>query len=227
VWRRVLLSGAITAALVAFLPNPRKAAQSNVRPVQYTGGQDAGLGKILIAKAGLPDPNFADTVVLIVQYDEDKGAVGLILNRRTDVPLSKVFPDVKGAKDDPVFEGGPVETETGQALLRSRVKVEGATHILGDVYASGSKDLIEKSVAAGTTASAFRLYIGYGGWGPGQLEREIAAGGWTVLRGTAAIVFDDEPGSLWQRLQHDSETRIAAELGPRPPQFDAAGAVLP
>ena len=76
------------------------------------------MGKLLVAKPELADPNFAATVVLIVHYEDEKGTIGLILNRRTDVPLSKVLPQIKGAKEDPVYEGGPVETATAQALLR-------------------------------------------------------------------------------------------------------------
>lgn len=171
--------------------------------------QEVEVGKLLVAKPELADPNFAETVVLIVHYDSDKGAVGLILNRRTRISLSTIFPQVKSARNDPVYAGGPVATETAQAVLRSREKPEGATLVFGDIYASGSKELIEKSVGAGASSSRFRLYVGYAGWGAGQLEHEIEIGGWSVLRANAAIVFDDSPESLWQRLQHATETRIA------------------
>lgn len=179
------------------------------QPTQYGGRQDPGVGKILIAKPELADPNFAESVVLIIHFDDDKGAVGIILNRRLHVPLSKVLPQVKGAGADPVFEGGPVETETAQALIRSHEKIEDGTRILSEVYASGNKDVIEKFVTSGAKPTNFRLYAGYAGWSPGQLEREIEVGGWTVLRATADIVFDDRPDSLWQRLQRDTKTRVA------------------
>src|SRR5437588_1302326 len=183
--------------------------RTNVRPAQYGTRQEVAVGKLLIAKPQLADPNFAESVVLIVHYDSDKGAVGLILNRRSNVPISKVLPQVKGAKEDPVFEGGPVETATAQALVRSKEKPEEATRVVGDVYTSGSKNVIEKFVASGAAASEFRLYVGYAGWSPGQLEREIDLGGWSVLRANTDLVFDDKPDSLWMRLQHDTETRIA------------------
>jgi len=216
VWRRLLLTGAVTLAVVALVPQRRTPARNELRRVQYAD-QEISVGKLLVAKPELGDPNFANTVVLIVHYDEENGAVGLTLNRKTNVPMSKVFPDTKGAKDDPIFEGGPVETGTAQALLRSREKVDKSTHIFGDVYASGDKDVIEKSVSAGTTPATFRLYVGYGGWAAGQLEREIEMGGWSVLRGKPDIVFDDEPESLWQRLQRQTETRIAFLVGPERP----------
>lgn len=179
------------------------------RKAQSGSSEDLATGKILVATPGLGDPNFAQTVVLIVHYDEDNGAVGLILNRATETPLSKIFPQVKGAKNDPVFEGGPVETDSAQALLRMREKPASASRVLAGVYASGNKEFIEKSVASGAASANFRLYAGYAGWGPGQIEKEIDMGGWSVLRASAGIVFDDKPDTLWQRLQHDSETRIA------------------
>lgn len=205
--------------------------QGRLHPVQSGSHQDLAVGKILVAKPELADPNFAQSVVLIIHYDEDKGAVGLILNRRSNVPLSKALPDVKGAKDDPVYEGGPVETATAQALFQSHEKQEGTTRILSNLYASGSKEVIEKLAASGAGASQFRLYAGYAGWSSGQLEREVEIGGWSVLRATTEIVFDDRPDSLWQRLQHDAETRIARNLfywpvvgvGPRPSRFCRLG----
>lgn len=198
---------------VALLAGLSLHRRNNLRPIQYGSRQELAVGKLLIAKPELADPNFAESVVLIVHYDNDKGAIGLILNRQTKVPLSKVLPQVKGAKEDPVYEGGPVETATAQALLRSREKPEEATRVLGDIYASGSKDVIEKSVTAGASPSEFRLYAGYAGWAPGQLEREIEVGGWSVLRATTEIVFDEKPDSLWRRLQRDTETRIACGTG--------------
>src|SRR5271165_1651628 len=137
-----------------------------VRPVQLGSSQDVATGTILVATPGLSDPNFSQTVVLIVHYDEDQGAVGLILNRVSDTLLSKLFPKFKLAKDDPVFEGGPVESASAQALIRTRTKPEGASRVIAEVYASANKGFIEKSVSSGAAHTTFRLYAGYAGWGP-------------------------------------------------------------
>ena len=95
-------------------------------PIQFKDPKDLGVGKLLVSSRGLGDPNFAGTVVLLVHYDE-KGVLGLILNRRTDVPLSQVL-DLKAAKDrsDPVYLGGPMEPSTVFALFQSSVKIENA-----------------------------------------------------------------------------------------------------
>lgn len=197
-------------AAMALLVGLSEHRGGKLTPVQYRSSQELGAGKLLVANPDLADPNFVETVVLIIQYDTDKGAAGLILNRQTKITLAKVFPELKGAKEDAVYEGGPVETAAAQALLRSNTKPEGASRVFGDVYSSGSKEVIEKSVSSGASSSSFRLYVGYGGWSAGQLEREVEVGGWSVLQGNADLVFDGNPHSLWQRLQHDTETRIAA-----------------
>jgi putative transcriptional regulator len=209
VWRQLTLSSAVAAIAVFAILSGRRAP--SVHPAQYRATAEPAVGRLLIARPQLPDPNFSDSVVLILQYDQDKGTVGLIINRPTKISLSRIFPQLKGAKADPVYEGGPVDKGSAQALLRSAEKPEGAVRVFGDVWATGSKDRIEKSVTAGDASTTFRLYAGYGGWGPGQLEHEIELGGWSVLRATAALVFDVDPDSLWQRLQHQTETRIATD----------------
>src|ERR1700677_3003594 len=97
---------------------------------------DLAVGRLLVASRDLGDPNFAKTVILLVHYDEDKGAVGLVLNKRTDVPISRVFHDLKEAsgRSDPVYIGGPVELSSVLALLKSPAKPEGADKVFGDVY---------------------------------------------------------------------------------------------
>jgi putative transcriptional regulator len=201
-WRLWLIAGALLATAFA--------GQTNAPG-------DIGVGRLLIATKDLADPNFAETVILIVDYDSEKGASGLILNRRTTVALTKLFPDLKNAPGDPVYQGGPVEVTGAQALLRAHTKPENANRVFGDVYVTGSKDLIEKSVGASDPAS-FRLYVGYGGWGAGQLEREIDLGAWEVLNGKTSIVFDDDPDSLWSRLEEMAHSRIAMRRAARVPQ---------
>ncbi len=167
------------------------------------------IGNILLSSEKLADPNFAESVVLLVQYDEAEGTVGLIVNRQTEMRLSQIFPKAKHASADPVYMGGPVGIMSAQALVRLPAKEEGATQISGDIYLTGTKDLIEKSIASRLDSSKFRLYLGYAGWAPGQLEMEIRVGAWSVLSGSSKIVFDPRPDSLWSRLVHESHMQIA------------------
>lgn len=201
-WQWVIL--VMTAALS--FANP--AIGSSLHYAQYAADSVAA-GQLLVADEDLQDPNFAKSVVLIVDSDPDQGTVGIIVNRRSDVPLAKVFPRIKGASSDPVFMGGPVEIGSGQALFRTAGKDDATRQIADDVYVSGSQELIEESIASKTSPAKFRLYLGYAGWAPGQLEAEIAAGAWVVRSASASLVFDADPGSLWTRLIHEARMRIA------------------
>jgi putative transcriptional regulator len=181
------------------------------RAAEYRSERQPAVGDILVASEKLADPNFAQSVVLIVQYDDQDGTVGLVINRRTEIPLSRIFPKTKHAAGDPVYMGGPVSTTAAQALLRLSKKADQATPVIADVYITGAKELIEKSVASRLDPSKFRLYLGYAGWAPGQLETEIQLGAWAVLHSVPDIVFDENPDSLWSRLKRESQMQIAGD----------------
>jgi putative transcriptional regulator len=178
--------------------------------VPDAGEKRLSSGDLVVASEKLGDPNFAESVVLILEHDEDKGTVGVIINRRSELPLSRVFPDIKGASADPVYVGGPVSLTAVQALLRSPEKSDDVRQVSGDIYATGSKEIIEKSVRSRIASSKFRLYVGYAGWAPGQLEMEIKIGAWIVLSNRSKLSFDEDPDSLWSRLNRESQMQIAA-----------------
>lgn len=184
----------------------------------FCQSEDLGVGKILVASRDLGDPNFAKTVILLVRYDEDKGGVGLVINKRTDVPISKVFEDLKEARgrNDPVYVGGPVELNTVMALLKTASKPEGATRVFGDVYLISDKDLLTHTLASSAEAAVFHTYVGYAGWGAGQLEHEVDLGAWHIMPGDSATVFHADPDSVWPRLIRRTETQIARAFSYRP-----------
>ncbi len=180
-------------------------------PIQSKNPNDLAAGKLLVASRDLGDPNFAETVVLLIHYDA-QGAVGLILNRRTDVPLSQALKDLKAAKDrsDPVYLGGPVETPAVFALLRSPTKVEGAEHIFGRVYLISSKALFEKTISARPDPGVFHVYLGYAGWNNDQLREEVELGAWFIFPADARTVFNSDPDSLWSQMIRKTELKLAA-----------------
>lgn len=182
----------------------------NLRRVHYRAEDELSAGSLLVASEKLGDRNFAESVVLILEHDEDKGTLGVIINRRSEVPLSRVFPDIKGASSDPIYLGGPVSTTAVQPLLRLPNEMDGVRHVSGDVYATGSQQVIEQSVRSRVVPSKFRLYVGYAGWAPGQLDAEVRIGAWQVLANRSKLVFDDDPDSLWSRLTRESQMQIAA-----------------
>lgn len=180
---------------------------------QFIDSQHLAAGQFLVATDKLGDPNFSESVIVLVQYDAGEGAVGIIVNRKTQLSLSRIFPDKK-ATDDPVFEGGPVEIQVVQALLRSATKPGKGTLLVGDVYATGSKQEIDKAISARVAPSKFRAFLGYAGWGGGQLEAEIQAGAWSVLKATPKMLFDEDPDTLWERLNRQANGQIAQLILP-------------
>jgi putative transcriptional regulator len=182
-------------------------------PAQST--HDLGIGKVLVARRDAPDSTFAETVILVVRYTQG-GTVGLILNRRTEVPVSRALDPLKGAsgRSDPVYAGGPVELPNVLALLRTNAMPDGAEHVTGKVYMVPTGALLEKTLVKRPDPADFRVYLGYCGWAPGQLENETSRGFWKVLNGSADIVFDAEPETLWSRLIERAEQRIARAQGP-------------
>jgi putative transcriptional regulator len=162
-------------------------------------------GRFLVASRELRDSNFRETVVLIVEYDPRGGALGLIVNSPTEVLLSQVFPDLEGGTgDEPVFRGGPVDPMQVTLLVRSDdPEADGARpaqHVFEDVYFSNNRGLIEWMVRAPEVAGSLRSYAGYAGWSPGQLEAEIAVGGWHVMRGEPEAIFEEPSAKVWPRL---------------------------
>jgi putative transcriptional regulator len=171
---------------------------------------DPATGKLLVATDTLKEAPFAQSVILLIHYADD-GVVGVILNQPTKMPLSEVFPGKTKGKNraDPAYRGGPVEETGVLALLRSAAAPEEAANVLEDVYAATGERLLSESVSAEKGPEVFRVYLGYCGWAPDQLEMEIEAGAWRVIDGTADLVFDREPATLWRRLFQKINLRMA------------------
>jgi putative AlgH/UPF0301 family transcriptional regulator len=173
--------------------------------------EDLAAGKLLVASRDLIDPNFAQTVVLLVRFDEDSVA-GVILNRRTQIPISRVFSDLKEARrqSDPIYRGGPVERTAALALLRSPDKPAEAEPIFANVSMISNRTALDKTIALGMHSSMFHVYLGYAGWTPQQLQGEVELGAWFVFPANAATIFDPDPETLWARTIRKTEQRIAS-----------------
>jgi|SRR5580704_14797579 putative transcriptional regulator len=159
--------------------------------------QDISVGKILVASRKSHDADFAATVILLVRHDR-QASIGLFVNRPLSIPLSEVYPELKGAQLK-LYAGGPV-TVGIRALYRSRAQPAGTTSVLQNVSMISTKTLLAKMAAAETSSNVFRVYAGYTGWSPGQLQDEVARGLWHVFAGDAGVVFDPHPETVWSRL---------------------------
>jgi putative transcriptional regulator len=176
---------------------------------QSARAKDLAAGKFLVANRKLLDPNFAESVVLLVDYQED-GVVGLVVNRRTDIPVSKALTVAEAKRRlDPVFVGGPVEASVVMALARLKANPDGAKRVLGDLYLISTRSLLTKTMASSLESSSFHVYLGYAGWTGPQLCHEVDIGGWFIFPGDAALVFDPNPATLWSRLIEKAEMQIA------------------
>lgn len=179
-------------------------------PVQSKDAKDLRIGNLLVASRHLADPNFAETVILLVRSDA-QGAIGLILNRRTDVLLSQVLDSFKAAKgcSDQIYLGGPLGSPTLFALLQSPAKLDGAEHILDSVYLISKKTLFDQILSAPPDPSVFHVYMGYAGWNSDQLRMEVQLGAWFIFHGDAKTIFDSDPRSLWPQMIQKTELEFA------------------
>jgi putative transcriptional regulator len=156
--------------------------------------------RFLVAARGLQDPNFAETVVLLVEQASE-GSWGLVINRPTTVKLSSLF-----AKDpflhrrsDTLHYGGPVEPARVLILLQSAVPLPDSVAVFEDVRLVLNPEALQALSEA--EKAVLRVFAGYAGWAPGQLEAEITRGDWLIQPAEAALVFSENPKAVWQLLQ--------------------------
>jgi putative transcriptional regulator len=178
--------------------------------VSPAAAQQIGKGVLLVAARDLPDPNFAETVVLLTHYDA-KAAMGLILNRPARLPVTALLKEWKSAQThaETVYAGGPVERGAILALLKAAVAPDGAAPVLQNIHLLRTRDSLDAALANGNGPSTLRLYLGYAGWGEGQLDREVRMGAWRLERATPDLVFAKDVPSLWRRLMDRSESTLA------------------
>ncbi|HLL66297.1 MAG TPA: YqgE/AlgH family protein [Micromonosporaceae bacterium] len=158
-------------------------------------------GRLLVATPALRDPNFERTVVLIVAHEEG-GALGVVLNRATEVPVSDVLGAWGGLAGEPpvVFEGGPVQPEAAICLARARPgagDLSGFSQVAGAV---GTVDLSADPDVLRPELVGVRVFAGYAGWSPGQMEREISSGSWFVFEALPGDAFAPRPDDLWSMV---------------------------
>lgn len=159
-------------------------------------------GVFLVAKPELEDPNFRQTVVLITQPEPGGGPIGVVINRSSERRLREVFPDNAqlAASDERIFYGGPVRRSVLLFVFRASTAPAASLHVLDDIYLSGNGTLLEELLARPEPTRDLRVYAGYSGWAPGQLQAEIARGGWVVVKAQVSLIFSQDPASVWGEL---------------------------
>jgi putative transcriptional regulator len=153
-------------------------------------------GKLLISSPSLADPNFRRTVLLLTHHDEE-GAVGLVLSRPSEMLIEEAVPDLGNLPyaDEIVFIGGPVQPEAVVVLVELVEPLEETEPIVGSVvYMPPGIDADE------LPALRVRVFAGYSGWGPGQLERELEQSDWIVAAALPQDIFASDPDELWRTV---------------------------
>ena len=160
-------------------------------------------GVFLVATTHLNSRTFSRTVILVVEHG-GQGSVGIIINRPSDVSLTRLVPKAKelGSTDDVVHFGGPVSPDAMVLLLHVRPPLapEQAVHVFDDIYLSSSSSVLERLLRRDDSEDMFHAYVGYAGWAPGQLTYEIKRGDWFVVPGDAEKIFSADPESMWPQM---------------------------
>lgn len=154
---------------------------------------------LLLSMPQLQDPNFARTVVLLCDYVPE-GAFGLVLNRPTEMPASamvRLDPPVSGANGLVLHVGGPVEPERGWILLGEPPDEPEYRTIQDGLYLSSSAGLL-RTVLQSSPAPRARVLAGYAGWGPGQLDAELAQSAWLMGDVELDLIFDVDSTAMWE-----------------------------
>lgn len=155
---------------------------------------------LLVAKPELRDPNFAESVILVV-FPKEGGPVGVVLNRPTRLTLKEAFPDEPRLKtrSDTLYLGGPVQMNALMYLFRRGTSPENAFSVMEDLWLSGDGRLLDEMLS-GSGAPVQQYFLGYAGWTSAQLDFEIAQGAWYVLPADLDTVLRADRKTLWRNL---------------------------
>ena len=159
---------------------------------------------LLLAMPQLRDPNFSRAVVLLCEHGSE-GALGFVVNRPTVVRAAQsvmLDPPVRGDSGLMLWTGGPVEPQRGFLLLGADPGVDDSECISDGFHLTASVDVLRRLLESDRTELArqrCRLLLGYAGWGPGQLDSELAASAWLTAPLDPTLVFDSPPDAMWER----------------------------
>lgn len=158
-------------------------------------------GIFLFSSPRLRDPEFLHTVIFLISYEEE-GGMGIIINRPTEIPLTEVIPELGGVREltSPLFVGGPVNRNMLLVLLQSDKPPSTAQKVFEDVYFADDKETITEVLENSNLHKKIRVYAGYSGWGPRQLDWEVERGDWIVVDADKEKLFNNDPSTVWPSI---------------------------
>ncbi len=175
---------------------------------------------LLLAMPQLRDPNFTRTVVLLCEHSSN-GALGFVVNRCTDVLAAtavELDPPLQRDNGMYLWSGGPVEPERGFLLLGDDPEVEDSERLAEGLHLTASRVVLRQLLEAEPAAISrrhCRLLLGYAGWGPGQLDAEMAASAWLTAPVDPGLLFETPPTEMWERaIRSLGVEPMALQMGP-------------
>ena len=154
-------------------------------------------GILLIAEPFLKDPNFLRTVVLLCEH-QPEGSFGFVLNRPLENSLDELIPELEGYPI-PVFDGGPVQKDSLHFLHRLPEEIPGGQEIVPGIFWGGDFDAVITLLQEGRmNLDKIRFFIGYSGWGEGQLDTEMSEKTWLTVKATQQLVFHEKHEEIWK-----------------------------
>jgi len=165
-------------------------------------------GRLLISEPFLPDPNFERTVVLLCEHNEE-GSFGFVLNKPAIVKVNDVMEELKNFSHD-IFIGGPVQQDTLHFIHRNK-EIESGTEVIKDIFWGGNfENVLFLSDTQQLLSSHIKFFLGYSGWGPGQLDEELEENSWIVCDFvTEELMFETEPAGMWRKALGNMGGRFA------------------
>jgi len=191
----------VAAALCALLflsGSSRPASGADTKPLNAI---------LIIARDDLPDPNFADSIVLVLN-NLGPGPVGIIINRPMSIPVSRLFPDLGRLAQvrDKVYFGGPVDFGSVWFLFHAVTPPEHAIKACDGVYLSADRQLLLTLLGRNKPMDSLRIFLGHAGWAPGQLEAEIDRSDWTAKPAEMKAIFSGKSEHPWPSAQEPGDS---------------------
>jgi len=157
-------------------------------------------GDLLISEPFLNDPNFSRTVVLLCEHN-DEGSFGFVINKPADIKLNELMSDV-GNREDDVFVGGPVQQNALQFIHKCSGLVEGSAEVMDGVFWGGDfQQMVAMLEGDLIQEEDIKFFIGYSGWGAGQLNKELEINSWIISRNVKSEqIFNTDVDSLWKEV---------------------------
>lgn len=155
---------------------------------------------LLLSMPQLIDPNFARTVLLLCEHAPE-GAFGLIVNRPSEIPAAaavRLDPPVEQPNDLPLLLGGPVDPERGWILTAAEPEGVESRHVGAGLYVSASPELLRRVLSARPLPRRTQVLAGYAGWGPGQLDAELAESAWLIMPVELDLIFEIPAAASWE-----------------------------